>query len=198
MKLEPRTIKASKLRNTDLTPGVLYGKGMKSVPVQMNSTEFHKLYSKKGFTKTFDVTLEGKKHIVYIKAVQDSYENFHKKVHFDLVKIAKDDTMSSKINLVFLNHEEVEKRGLIVQTVMSNVDVEYLVGAGISKLEVDVAGMQANDTLKVKDIKPPKGVTILADMESTIVSISTPKEEVEVDEAAEVVTEVESIKQSNE
>ncbi len=197
MKLEPRTIKASKLRKTDLTPGVLYGKGMKSVPVQANSTEFHKLYHKKGTSKTFEITLEGKTHIVYIREVQDSFENFHNKIHFDLVKVAKDATLTSNINLVFLNHEEVEKRGFIVQGVMNSVEVEYAVGSGISRLEVDVAGMRANDTLKVSDIIPPKGVKILADMDSTIVSISTPKEEVVVDEDAQVVTEVESIKQSN-
>ena len=64
-------------------------------------------------------------------------------------------------------------------------------------MEIDVAGLQANDTLKVSDIKPPKGVKILEEMDSTVVSISMPKEEAEVDEGADVVTEVESIKQSN-
>ena len=198
MKLEPRTIKGRKMRNTDLTPGVLYGKGMESVPVQVNTNEFHKMYKAKGTSKTFEVTLEGKKHIVYIKEAQSGYDNFHIKVHFDLIKVAKDDTMTSKINLVFLNHEEVEKRGLIVQSVMNTIEVEYGVGSGISKLELDVTGLQANDTLVVSDIKPPKGVKILEDMDATVVSISTPKEEVEVDEEAEEVTEVESIKQSNE
>jgi large subunit ribosomal protein L25 len=108
--------------------------------------------------------------------------------------------MTSKIHLVFVNHEEVEKRGLIVQSVMDTIEVEYEVGAGISKLELDVAGMTDHDTLSVKDIVAPKGVTILEDPEQVVVSISTPKEEVEVDPDAEVevVTEVESIKQSNE
>ncbi|AIO18493.1 General stress protein CTC [Candidatus Izimaplasma bacterium HR1] len=198
MKLEPRSIKGSKLKNTNLVAGVLYGKGIEAVPVQANSVEFHKMYKSKGTSKTFEVTLEGKKHIVYIKETQSTYENHNIKKHFDIVKVAKDDTMTSKINLVFLNHGEVEKRGLIVQTVMSTIEVEYNVGSGISKLELDVTGLEANDTLLVSDIKAPKGVKILEDMENVVVSISTPKEEVEVDEDAEEVTEVESIKQGNE
>jgi len=197
MKLEPRTIKGSKMRTKDLTPGVLYGKGIKSVPVQANATEFHKMYNAKGTSKTFEVTLEKKKHIVYIKEAQPSYGNTHTKIHFDLVKVSKDDTMTSKINVVFLNHAEVEKRGLIVQGVKNTVEVEYAVGSGISKLELDVEGLNENDTLLVSDIKVPKGVKIIEDMEDVVVSISLRKEEVEVDENADVVTEVESIKQSN-
>jgi large subunit ribosomal protein L25 len=200
MKLERRTVKGSKVRKDGLTPGILYGKGIESVSVQVSQSEFQKVYNKKGTSKTFEATLEGKKHIVYIKQTQAFAENFHVKSHFDLVKVSAGDTMTSKIHLVFVNHEEVEKRGLIVQSVMDTIEVEYEVGAGISKLELDVAGMTDHDTLSVKDIVAPKGVTILEDPEQVVVSISTPKEEVEVDPDAEVevVTEVESIKQSNE
>ncbi len=198
MKLEPRTIKGSKMRSKDLTPGVLYGKGIKSVPVQANATEFHKMYNAKGTSKTFEVTLEKKKHIVYIKEAQPSYGNTHTKIHFDLVKVSKDDTMTSKINVVFLNHAEVEKRGLIVSAVMPQIEVEYAVGSGISHVDLDVKGLDENDTLLVKDIVIPDGVTVLEDLESVVVSISAQKEEVEPTEEEGIITEVTSIKQSDE
>ena len=198
MKLEPRTIKGSKIRSKDLTPGVLYGKGIKSVPVQVKRNDFQKMFNAKGTSKTFEVTLEGKKHIVYIKNVQSFSDNHAIKSHFDLIKVLKDDTMTSNIRLVFANHSEVEKRGLIVQAVLDTVEVEYAVGSGISVLELDVSGMNENETLLVRDIIAPEGVTILEDMDSVVVSISSHREEVEVDEDVEVVTEVESIKQAKE
>ena len=198
MKLEPRTIKGSKIRSKDLTPGVLYGKGIKSVPVQVKRNDFQKMFNAKGTSKTFEVTLEGKKHIVYIKNVQSFSDNHAIKSHFDLIKVLKDDTMTSNIRLVFANHSEVEKRGLIVQAVLNTVEVEYAVGSGISVLELDVSGMNENETLLVRDIIAPEGVTILEDMDSVVVSISSHREEVEVDEDVEVVTEVESIKQAKE
>lgn len=200
MKIQLRTTKGSKMRSKTLTPGVLYGKGMESVAIQADANEFAKMYRAKGKSKTFEVTLEGKKHIVYIKETQSFFENHNVKSHFDLVKVAKGDTMTSKINLVFTNHEEVEKRGLIVHTVLGTIEVEYAVGSGISKLELDVAGLEENDTKTVADIPVPKGVKILDRMEQVVVSISTPKEEVLEDEDSveEEITEVESIKQSNE
>lgn len=198
MNIQLRTVKASKMKNTGLTPGVLYGKGIDPVSVQVKTNEFQKMFGIKGKTKTFEVTLEGKKHIVYVKDTQSSYENHNIKTHFDLVKVAADDTMTSKVNLIFLNHQEVEKRGLIVHTVMNKIEVEYGVGSGISKLELDITGLNDHDTLLVSDIKAPKGVKILDNMDSVVCSVSTPKEEVIADPDAAVVTEVESIKQSAE
>jgi large subunit ribosomal protein L25 len=61
MKLERRTVKGSKVRKDGLTPGILYGKGIESVSVQVSQSEFQKVYNKKGTSKTFEATLEGKK-----------------------------------------------------------------------------------------------------------------------------------------
>lgn len=198
MKLQERTVKGSKIRKDGLTPGVLYGKGMDSVSVQVETKEFQKMYYQYGTTKTFEITLNKKKHLVYIKETQSSFVNHSIKTHFDIVKVAKGDTMTSKVNVVFVNREEVEKRGLLVLDVNSSIDVEYPVGSGISHLELDVAGLNDHDTLKVSDIKVPEDVTILTDMDSVVVSISSPREEVEEPEGdTEVITEVESIKQKS-
>lgn len=198
MELEHRTVKGSKVRSKDLTPGVLYGHGIESIAVQAKQSDFQKMYRSKGTSKTFEVTLEGTTHIVYIKQTQSFSENHNIKTHFDLVKVSKDDTMTSNINVVFLNYKEVQKRGLIVQTVLNTVEVEYAVGSGISNLELDVKGMKANETRLVSDIVVPEGVTMLEPMDSLVVTISSPKEEVVVAEGEEVITEVESLKQSNE
>lgn len=199
MKIQNRTVKGSKIRSTLITPGVLYGKGMDSAPVQADALEFMRVYHSKGTSKTFEVTLGKKKHIVYIKAVQELYDLPGVKSHFDLVKVTKDDTMTSKVRLEFTNHKIVEKSGLIVNAVTDTIEIEYAVGSGISSLKLDVGELTENDTLKVSDIVAPEGVTILDNMEDTVVTISRQKEEVvEEDEDSQVITEVESIKQKDE
>ena len=200
MKIEIRTEKGSKIRSKNLTPGVLYGKGMDSALVQVDSAEFIKMYRAKGTSKTFEINLEGKKHIVYIKEVQSFNDNHNVKSHFDLIKVAKDDTMTSKIHLVFTNRSILERKGLTVNTVVDSIEVEYAVGFGISKLELDVADLKENDSLKVSDIIVPEGVKILDELDRTAVSISKQKEEVIEDEDSQVeeILEVESIKQDNE
>jgi len=81
--------------------------------------------------------------------------------------------------------------------VQDTIEVEYEVGSGISQLELDVKDLKEFDTLHVSDIKAPEGVTIITSQDEVVVSISSPKEEVEVDPDAEV-PEVEIIKQGEE
>lgn len=197
MKIQKRTEKGSKVRSVNVIPGVLYGKGMDSTPVQADMTEFMKKFHEMGTSKTFEINLDGKKHVVYFKEVQSLYSNFLIKTHFDMVKVAKGDVMSSRVHLAFVNRELLERKGLIVNAVLDQIDVEYQVGSGISQLELDVQDLNEHDTLLVSDINPPKGVKIVTALDSVVVSISTPKEEVEEDPDAEEV-EVEIIKQNDE
>ncbi len=201
MKIQLRTKKGSKIRNLNTVPGVLYGKKSESMSVSADAVEFAKKYRENGKTKTFEVTLDGTKHLVYIKAVQSFPLNHHTVSHFDLVKVSKDDTMTAKVRIHFVNHEVVQKKGLIINSVMETVDIEYAVGKGISHVECNIENLEEFDTLKVSDIIPVDGVKILNEAHRVIVSISSPKEEVIVDEdaePAEEILEVESVKQSNE
>ena len=200
MKIQLRTKKGSKVRNLNTVPGVLYGKKSESMSVSADATEFAKKYRENGKTKTFEVTLDGTIHLVYIKAIQSFPLNHQTVSHFDLVKVSKDDTMTAKVRIYFVNHEVVQKKGLIVNSVMETVDIEYAVGKGISRVECDIENLEEFDTLRVSDIKAVDGVKILNDLNSVIVSISTPREEVveEDEEVTEEILEVESLKQSNE
>ncbi len=199
MKIERRQEKGSKIRKNGLIPGVIYGKGMESTPIQAEYEAFRKIYAAKGNSKTFDVEYEGKSHIVYIKETKYEHMNFHKKTHFDLVKVAADDTMTTKVYVKFLNKDDVKKRGLVIQSVFDDVEIEFPVGSGISNLELDVKGLEDKDSVTVGQIPVPEGIKILTDPNEVIVVISTPKEyDLGEDTDTEEVLEVESIKQSNE
>ena len=200
MKIQLRTQKGKKIRNINTVPGILYGKGIDAISISVDAQEFKKTYLSKGSSKTFEVDLDGDKHLVYIKEVQPLPSNENLANHFDLVKVSKDDTMVSKVRISFVNKEVVEKKGLILNAVSDTVEVEYAVGAGVSHLDLNVEDLEENDTLKISDIVVPTGVKILSNLDETVVSVSRPKEEVieEDEELEEEITEVESIKQSNE
>jgi len=199
MKIELRTQKGKKVRDLNTVPGVLYGKGLASTSITANAAEFNKMFHKMGTSKTFEVELEGVKHIVYIKEVQPLRSDYHSARHFDLMKVSLDDTMSSKVRVVFVNKEVVERKGLVLHTVADTIEIEYAVGKGISHLELNVEELEENDILHVSDIVAPEGVTIISDAGDVVVSVSKPKEEVvETEEEAEEIVEVEAIKQNEE
>ena len=200
MKIQKRTEKGSKVRNFNTVPGVLYGKGLTATSITANAADFNKMYRAMGTSKTFEVELNGDKHLVYIKEVQPLPADLHSARHFDLVKVSLDDTMTSKVRVYFVNKEAVEGKGLILNTVMDTIEIEYAVGKGISHINLNVEELEENGTLHVSDVVAPEGVKILSNLEDVVVSVSRPKEEVIEDEeiTEEEIVEVEAIKQKDE
>lgn len=201
MKLELRSNKAPKLRKMDIIPGVIYGKGIESTPVQVHYYEyFLKTIAEYGLSRTFPVTLGRKKHIVYFKEVQRDPMNVNRFLHFDLQKVAADDTITSDVVLHFLGREAVEKNNLILTFDTTEINVEYTVGEGVASIDVDLSGMQVGDYIYVKDLVVPEGLTVHTDPDDIVAKLAYAKaheEPEEVDPEAEPV-EVEALKQSAE
>lgn len=200
MDIQLRTKKGSKVVSLQEIPGVLYGKGIETQSVKAQRSEFIHTYLENGKSKTFEVNLEGKKHLVYIKDLHTSVVNYNQVTHFDLLKVSLDDTLVSNINLELLNTDAVKKKGLDLNVILNTLDIEYAVGKGISSLELDVASLEENGSLQVKDLELPEGIKVLQDPEDTIVSAYMHREIIEEDEELldEEVSEPEVLKQGDE
>ncbi len=199
MKAEKRTEKLKDLRANSLVPGVLYGKGIEPTPIKINYKDFVHTYQQYGKSMTFEITLGGKKHQVYFKEVQVDPIRHNHVLHFDLQKIAADDTITAEIPVDVLNRDEVEKRGLVVEQIYNVVETDFPAGSGISSFELDVTGLEGNDALRISDLDLPEGFKPLVDEDEIIVSISFPQEEEEIEEESteDEELEVEAIKQKD-
>lgn len=200
MKLDLRSNKVKVLRSEGKIPGVIYGKGIDSTPIELPYKEFLGTLSEYGLTRTFPVSLGRKKHIVYFKDIQRDPMNIHHFLHFDLQKVTSDDTITSNVPLHFIGREEVEKNNIMLTFDTTELTVEYKVGQGVSSIEIDVSEMEVGDYLYVKDITVPEGLDVDNDPEDIVAKLSYAKahdEPDEIDPDAEVV-EVEAIKQSDE
>lgn len=200
MDLKLRYKKGSKVVSLQEIPGVVYGKGIETVSVTAQRSEFIHLYLENGKSKTFEINLDGNKHLVYIKDMHTSVVNYNQVTHFDLLKVSLDDTIVSSVSLELLNTEAVKKKGLDLNIILQTLDIEYAVGKGVSSLELDVSSLEENDSLSIKDIVLPEGVIVLQDPEDAVVSASIHRDIIEEDEdeLTDEVTEVEVLKQKDE
>lgn len=199
MKLELRTSPLKIVRKNQQVAGVIYGRRIDSKPIQVEYQEFMNTYYKFGTSMTFKVRLEGKNHQVYIKEVQTDPLNTKNILHFDLIKVTASDTITADIPLRLLNKDEVEKRGLVVQLIAQTIESEYSPGKGVNTFELDVTGLEAGDSFRIKDISIPEGIKVLDDPEKMVVNVSEPEYEEEPEEGLEEEeVEVEAIKQKKE
>ena len=190
LKAEKRSmdIKAKKLRREGYVTGNVFGREMKeSVPVKMEKAAVDRLLKAchKGSQVMLDI--EGEKMNVLIKDVE--FNPLKGQVdEIDFQALVSNEKVHSVAEVVLLNHEKV-KSG-VVELLLEEISYEALPENLIEKVEIDLDGKTAGDTIRVKDlpIATAEGIHLKTNPEETVVQVTevhNALEEEETEEAAE-------------
>lgn len=197
---ERRAIQGRKnraLRKTGMLPAVLYGKKVPSVSLMVNQHEFSQVLAKAGETSLIELSFNQKKLPVIIRQVQESAVK-NRPLHVDFYAVDLKEKIEANIPLVFVGQAKAvaELSGTLIE-VKSEVRVEALPANLVPEIEVDISGLNTfEDSLHVRDIQTPAGITILDDPEETIALVEPPRSEEELKELeAAPVSEEEAIAQ---
>jgi|GEM_PF-1237321 len=175
MKIEKRTETVQAVRKMNKVPGVLFGRSITPVSIQIDELELREVYKANGLTQTFTATLGKANHSVYIKHIQRDIINRNHFLNVELLKVEKGDRITANVPLHIIGREAIERQGLIVQVVSDDIEVEYEAGSGIARVDVDITGMKVKDMLHVKDVKFPEGIKVLDDMDKMLIHITEQK-----------------------
>jgi len=203
MKVEKRTEPLRLVRSAKKVPGVIFGKGIVPLSIQVDEHELIETIRNYGYSQTFKVKLGRETHTVYIKEVQRDVISHNHFLNVKLLKVGKGDTIVSRVPINILGREVIEKASVALHIITDNVEVEYEVGKGVSHIDLDVSKLEVGQALYVKDLKLPEGLQVHDDLENTVVSLSEvklpdpeeEKEDEEVNEPDQDPTKVEAIKQ---
>jgi large subunit ribosomal protein L25 len=176
-----------RLRRQGLVPGVLYGR---SEPVAIAIAERDlraALTTRAGTHAVLDVTVEGgTSHSAILKDFQVSTVR-GKLTHVDLQEVRLDQPIQTAVAVHLVGEPAGAKEGGVLSQVATEVNVEALPLEIPERLEVDVTGMHVGDTLRLSELSVPDGVTVLDDLEDTVLATVTlpSREEPEPVEAEE-------------
>jgi len=182
MKVEKRTETLQAVRKLRKVPGVLFGKSITPVSIQMDELELLEIYKTNGLTQTFTVTLGKKDYAVYIKHIQKDIINRNHILNVELLKVEKGDMISAKVPLHIIGRDVVEHAGFIVQVASDDIEVEYEAGSGITRVDVDITNLKAKDMVRVRDVKFPETIKVVDEPDKMLIHVTEQK-------AAEVVAE---------
>jgi large subunit ribosomal protein L25 len=191
---EPRTIhgkKVKRLRREGLVPGVIYGPVVdETVSVSVNSRDFNKFFTAHGHSTIFTLTWDGGTQPVLIREVQRDPVR-QDILHIDFFAPNMNVTLRQSVPVTLHNQGEVEEGG-VLQTALTEIEVEALPANLPHEIVVDVSGLTAiGNSLHVADITPPENVEIVTDPETTVASVihlvveAEPEVEAEAEEGAE-------------
>ena len=106
-------------------------------------------------------------------------------LHLDFQAVRMNETVSSTVPVHFVGEPPAVRQGGVLVHSMSEVKIEALVRDLPEAIEVDLSGLEAfHDAVKVADITPPQGVTLLDPPEEVVAVVLPPTIEEEVVEAA--------------
>ena len=165
---------ARRLRASGRVPGVLYGHGEEPITLSVSSLDLlHLFHASHGATMLVDLEIDGKAHLAIPREVQRDHIR-SRYVHVDFLAVNRDE----KVRLTVEVHETGEapgvKAGGVVEHHLREVEVECLPNDVPEEIVADIGSLEIGDMLRVSDISPPEGVTILTDADMPVVSIITP------------------------
>jgi large subunit ribosomal protein L25 len=163
-----------RLRRQGLIPGVLYGREQQPVAISIPERALRSaLTTSGGLNAVLDVVVdEGKIHSSVLK----EYQQHPVKgliVHVDLQEVRLDQPIHATVPLTLHGEAAGVKEGGVLAQVTNEVNVEALPMEVPEHLEADVSEMQIGDTLRLSALTPPEGVTLLDDLEETVIATVT-------------------------
>lgn len=173
------------LRRQGITPANLYGHGLKSTALQIETLHLKHVLAQAGKTGliAFKVDDETQPKTVMVRDVQRDPRN-GELLHVDLYQVRMDEKIRLEIPLRFIGEAPAVKSsgGILLQN-LNSLEVECLASALSASIEVDLSSLaEIDQALHVRDIPVPEMVTVLTDPEQLVVKIMPSR----VDVAGEV------------
>lgn len=188
--------KSSALRNQDITPAVLYGRGIKSQALQVDSKAFAKVLKAAGRTSLINLSLGSAKHAVLVREVQ-LHPVRGNMLHVDFYQVRMDEKISAHVPLIFTGESSaVKDRGGVLVRNMDEVELEALPQDLPHDIKVDISVLSEFDRpVRVADLKLPKGINLFHEPDEVIALVQPPRteEELEAELAEEVTEDVEGV-----
>ncbi|MEO1915113.1 MAG: 50S ribosomal protein L25 [Myxococcales bacterium] len=179
---------ARKLRAVGRIPAVLYGHGNASVSLSIQAQDLDTLLktSHAGLNTLIDLEGDGAVagKVVLIKELQ-RHSVAGTLSHADFFEIDATAKIHVSVPIKLEGTPEGVKLGGVLEHMMREIDLLCLPNAIPDSLEVDVSGMNQDESLHVSDLTLPEGVETGVDEALPIVHVATKKIEEEVEVVAE-------------
>lgn len=178
-------------RREGLVPGVIYGDKKPPRLIAMQPKHLLAAMHRPGFnTQVFELELDGGKHRVMAQDVQ-MHPVSDKPIHVDFLRVGADTEVTVHVPVHFLNEDKSPgiKRGGVLNVVRHEVVMIGKPADLPSQLEVDLEGLDVNETIHFSAVKVPAGVRPeITDRDFTVATITAPsgmKSEAAEDEESE-------------
>jgi large subunit ribosomal protein L25 len=163
-----------RLRATGRVPGILYGHAMQPIKLSVSGQDLlHLFHASGGASMVLDLKVDGKTHLAIPREVQR--DHIHGRyIHIDFLAVRSDEKITLAVEVHAIGEAPGVKAGGVIEHHLRDVEVECLPSDVPEGIQLDVSELEIGDMLRVSDIVPPEGVTVLTDPATPVISVITP------------------------
>ena len=201
LRAQVRTVKGKKvgaLRRQGLIPANIYGRGIESLPIQVDVRSFRNALAQAGTSTLVDVHVsndggqgDGQSHPVLIENVS-LHPATGKVLHIDLRQVDLNRPIRANVAIVLTGESPaVKNEGGVLVHPLDSLEVEALPRALPHEITVDISSLVALDQqITVGDLQLGPGVTVDTDPSTVVAQVIASKleQEVAAEEAAAAET----------
>ena len=182
---------ARRLRRSGRVPGVLYGGAGDSVGFDADARELRLALAASG--AVLDLSVDGGKATPVVLKEAQRHPVRGETVHVDMLRVRLDQPIHALVPLELIGADDAPgvKEGGVLEQITRELNVEALPNDIPESIVHDVGEMQIGDTILLSAVVAPQGLTLLDEVEETVVAtLSPPKLQAEVAEEIEAETEL--------
>jgi large subunit ribosomal protein L25 len=180
--------KVSYLRAAGKLPAVVFGRGLDSDSVSVDTHEFEQLRRHAGANTLIDLSIDGEKSApVLVHGVQ-THRVTRRPLHVDLYVVRMTEELTVDVPLVSEGESDaVETNGGMLLHVLENVRVRALPDHLPQSIHYSIEALRTfDDQIHVRDLEIPSDATLLTDLDEVVAKVLPPRvEEEPVSVAAE-------------
>jgi large subunit ribosomal protein L25 len=169
-----------RLRHAGKVPAILYGGGREAQPLTLDQRNLLTMVeSERFYSSIVRLQINGSNHEAIIKDIQ-MHPAKNLVVHVDLLRVLENEQIRIHLPIHFKGEAQspgVKTQGGVVSHMRADVEVVCLPKDLPEFLELDISGMNINETKFLGDVPLPPGVSIpeLAHRNAAVVSIHSPR-----------------------
>jgi large subunit ribosomal protein L25 len=181
---------ARRLRARGRVPAIVYGHKQAPVPISLARDAVLEMIKKS--THLAELDLGGTTETVLVRDVQ--WDHLGKSIlHVDFARVSAEEAIETEVRLDMRGLAPGISEGGVLEQLVHTLRVSCRANAIPDAIRVDVSGLHVDQSIHVRDLALPEGVTVLADPELLLVHIVTraaPAEPAPAEEPAAVQPEV--------
>ena len=162
---------ARRLRKTGRVPGVMYHADGN---ISFSADELELAAVLRKGANLIDANVDGTEHLTVLKGY-DVHPVRGNVQHIDLQAITMDQTVRTTVQLVLTGTSPGQKEGAILTQGIRELLIETTASNIPDQVEFDISETHAGDSIILRDVPMPEGVTVLDDEGSMVVALTMPR-----------------------